>query len=258
MARTSHVVVAAINGGGIGTPLRACRAWRISPMAGSERIHTPYVTGVLPVTVRLTDIGGGALAQAVTVDNDGWQTVPTGQGWGIESVSRAAIESRLGYIDSDPVTGDVAAAYLVECVDDLAECGQVNTRESVIQLPAAVTLSKRINGPTANPGLGVLAGCYGPAWATRLAIVLKGVVPAPPAFRLANDVIDLAADFDTAAPASLPAEILMGHPSPAATTGRVLAGSTAIPPGRLVQLVNLGAWAFAGGQFVDVVFRWSR
>ncbi len=256
MARTSHIVRAFIGAPTLATRLRACRAWRVSPMQGADYLGPYDLTGTFPVVVRLTTPSGDPLAQPVTVDNDGWQTVPTGPDWYIESVARGPVEGRIGYLYGATIQDAQPISYLVECVDDVSETGQVNTRTDDLPLPPAVEFTKRITGPvTLNAG-GTLAGCVGPIWANRLAVVLFGPTPAPPALQFID--LSLSATFSVPAPASLPAELLLGFPPGAVTPGRVLAGSTPLPPGRTAALVNVQAWTFTLAQYLDVCFRWSR
>lgn len=111
--------------------LPACRAWRIIPRPVADfettnpavaagkvpqrKAHTH--NGVFPVWVRLTDPKtGGERGGLLAVLDDGWNTQPTGRDWRIEHVSSQAV-----------IQGnDIRYAFLVETVDDLDECGQVN------------------------------------------------------------------------------------------------------------------------------------
>jgi hypothetical protein len=106
----------------------ACRAWRIIARpaadfaAGQPAVDARAVPaapagcadGVYPVWVRLTDTGGQQIDAPILVDGDGWNLSPTGPNWTIEFIGEAG-------------AAGTRFAYVVEIVQDVDECGQVNT-----------------------------------------------------------------------------------------------------------------------------------
>lgn len=106
--------------------LPECRAWRIiARRAADFAAAVPAVAagvvpmapagaldGIYPLWVRSTGPGGepGAL---LLVDGDGWNLSPVGPNWTIEQVGVAG-------------TASDVLCYVVEVVQDIDECGQVN------------------------------------------------------------------------------------------------------------------------------------
>lgn len=113
--------------GGAQPKLPACRAWRVIARpaldfaAGQTAVGAGAIPvapadclpGSYPVWVQLTDAGGQALGSRLLVDGDGWNLAPTGPDWLIEFVGGVG-----PYSDR--------FAYVVETVQDVDECGQVN------------------------------------------------------------------------------------------------------------------------------------